>query len=98
MLRPPLMLTLAQQTWPVMQVVESMHPRLMSASPRALPLDDAVPPDDDDDEVPPASLLVDAGDDELLQPDASARPMDPTLSVVTKRIFELCMGNVPPPE
>jgi hypothetical protein len=58
----------------------------------------APPEEDDDDELPPASLPAVAGDDELLQPDASARPNEPTLSVVIKRIFELCMGNIPPPE
>jgi hypothetical protein len=57
-----------------------------------------VPAPDDDEELSPESPVFVAGDDELLQPAASARPREPTLSVVTKRIFEFCMGKVPPPE
>jgi hypothetical protein len=67
-----------------------------SAAPLLLLL--VVPPEDEDEELSPASVFVVAGVDELLQPDASARPRDPTLSVVTKRIFEFCMGKVPPTE
>jgi len=83
-----------QQIWPaVVQDDAIVHERLTAGE------SSDAPPDDDDDEFPPPSVVVlVAGDDELLQPDASARPRDPTLSVVTKRIFELCMGNVPPPE
>src|ERR1700689_4679810 len=85
-----------QQISPVPQTAALMQ---AAAAASAAPLLLVVPPEDEDEEVSPESpVFVVAGVDELLQPDASARPSDPTLSVVTKRIFEFCMGKVPPPE
>jgi len=53
-----------------------------------------VPAPDDEEEVPPPSLvLVVEGEDELLQPAASAKPRDPAARVEMRRTLELCIGT-----
>jgi len=56
-------------------------------------------PEDEPDEPVSSSgpLSTVALFDELLHPEASASPIEPALSRDTKRIFEFCIGNVPPP-
>jgi hypothetical protein len=91
----------AQQT-PVVQSALLWHVTPVPP-PSPLPLLLVVPEEDpapEDDELVLTSLPESAGglDDELLQPGAKTRAVEPALSAHTKRIFELCIGNVPPPE
>jgi len=88
-----------QQTSPVGQSDDIVHATALLSPP---PEDDEL--DEDDDPVPVSSVVsasasgVVFGLELLLQPDANAKPTQPALRTETKRIFEFCMGNIPPPE
>jgi hypothetical protein len=57
-----------------------------------VPDDEPLEEEPDPSSVPPS--VAAAGEDELLQPVATAIPREPALSAVTTRILEICMGNV----
>jgi len=89
-----------QQTLPLVgQSDDCIHATALAS---LLPPDDEL---DEDPELVPVSSVLSAsasgvvfGLELLLQPDANAKLTQPALRTETKRIFEFCMGDIPPPE
>jgi hypothetical protein len=88
-------MTVAQQIWPPVQVVPSMHLRLSIGPPLPDPLLPPVllPLEDELEVSSPVPPSAGGVDEELLHA-ATARA---TPSEVTKRTLVLCMGKFPPP-
>jgi hypothetical protein len=79
----------AQQISPVEHPLALIHAAVAAASVPPLLL----PAPEDEEVLPPPSPVFVAGDDELLQPDASAKPRDPAARVEMRRTLELCIGR-----